>query len=251
MNTLTAILNGVTKDENDNILYFTFHASNAHLMNDKMEGALLLDKFFTRSKHKNEYHELFADMEKAEGEIYAISFCKSDDKTKDTGYIPMWGMYGDKGNGAILVFDYDSLKEYLSHLDSTTLCKCEYNDSKTLKILLKQKNQEAKNVEDKTAFLSNLRDEAFRLKDKHWEYEDEWRILTKSHDSKLKCSYKGVVSYTEIKIPVKCLKTIILGPLTDFDMCKNVLDMVISRLKEVDETIDQKINIKPSKLQMR
>lgn len=251
MDTLVAILNGVTKSEEDNKFYFTFHASNAYLMNDKMEGALLLDKFFTESQCKNEYKEKFSAMKKEKGEIYAISFCKSNNRTKFTGDIPMWGMYGDKGKGAILVFDFNKLKDYLSQHDDLCICECKYINSTELAKLITAKNTEGKEANDKKEFLSNLRDEAFKLKDSHWKYEDEWRILTTSHDPKRKYNGKGTVAYEEIKIPANCLNAIILGPLVDFDMCEKVLNIAISRLKDADSTISLDIKIKTSKLQMR
>lgn len=218
-------------------------------MNDKKEGAMLLDKFFTESQLKNEYKEMFSAMEKEKGKIHAISFCKSNNRTKFTGDIPMWGMYGDKGKGAILVFDFNKLKDYLSQHDDLCICECKYINSTELAELIIAKNAEANEANDKKDFLSNLRNEAFKLKDSHWKYEDEWRILTTNHDPELK--YKGVIAYEEIKIPVNCLTAIILGPRVDFDMCEKELNTAISHLKDAGSTISQDTKIKQSKLQMR
>lgn len=254
MSTLVALFNGIGKskdDEQDNRLYFTFHASSAYQMNDKIEGTMLLNKFFTESKIKTKYHKLYAQMERDEGEMYIISLCKSNAKTKDAGYIPMWSMYGNKGNGAILVFDFEKLEEYVSQHQNLSLKECQYIKSQELKTFIQKKNQEMREDEDikKMDLLSSLRIEAFELKDWHWEYESEWRILVKSNDSKLKTNNGKAISYTEVQIPVNCLSAIIIGPLVEFDIIERLLNKKISELHKLDNNI--KIGIKPSKLQIR
>ncbi len=251
LGTVAALFDRAINQSNDLPRTFVFRASNALCMNDKMEGKLIADKFFTSSEIKKHYQSQLEKIVKEKGEIYVISFCRSNNKTKYNGYIPMWGMYGDKGNGAILVFDFDKLQDYISQLKDVELYECEYCNSTELAKLIKDQNTKANGTNDKTEFLSNLRNKAFKLKDKHWDYEDEWRILATSHDLKLKYNSKGVVSYNEIKIPVNCLNAIILGPLVDSGMCEKVLNTAISRLKEADNTISQDIKIKPSKLQIR
>lgn len=248
MSTLVALLNGIA--EIDGRFYFTFHASNAYQMNDKIEGTMLLNKFFTQSKIKTEYQELYTKMTNDEGELYIISLCKSNDKSKYSGCIPMWGMYGNKGNGAILVFDYDKLDEYISRQQNTSINKCQYKNSQGIKELTKKKNNEIKDAKDKVEALSALRLEAFSLKDSHWEYEDEWRILVKSHEAKLKTNNNGAISYTEICIPVNCLRGIIIGPLVEFEPIKRILERWISKLLEKDNSIKE-ITIEHSRLQIR
>lgn len=254
MSTLVALFNGIGKskdDEQDNRLYFTFHATNAFQMNDKIEGTMLLDKFFTGSKIKTEYKKLYDQLEKDEGKIYIISLCSSSNESKDAGYIPMWSMYGNKGNGAILVFDFEKLEEYVSQHQNLSLKECQYIKSQELKTFIQKKNQEMREDEDikKMDLLSSLRIEAFELKDWHWEYESEWRILVKSNDSKLKTNNGKAISYTEVQIPVNCLSAIIIGPLVEFDIIERLLNKKISELHKLDNNI--KIGIKPSKLQIR
>jgi hypothetical protein len=98
--------------------------------------------------------------------------------------------------------------------------------------------------------LSSLRLEAFRLKNKYWKQENEWRIVVKSKDEKLKMSNNRVVPYTEVRIPVNCLSYIIIGPLVEFEPVKRILENTISKLRKSDDKIED-IHVKPSKLQMR
>ena len=252
MDVLVALLNGVGPNQNDgqdNRLYFTFHASNAYQMNDKIEGTMLLNKFFTESKIKTEYWEQYMRVEEDEGEIYIISLCRSNSKSKDSGSIPMWGMYGNKGYGTILVFDYNKLNEYISQCPNMFLAECQYINSKGLETLTKEKNKEIKEARDKVRILTSLQLEAFELKDWHWEYENEWRILVKSHDSKIKASNHGAVSYIEVRIPVNCVRAIIIGTLVEFDPIKRILDKRVEELFKQDNSIN--INIKHSNLQIR
>lgn len=251
MGTLVALFNGIGKNKNDekDLLYFSFHASNACQMNDKIEGKMLLNKFFTESKIKMEYKKLYTQMEIEEGELHIISFCKSDEKSKNTGNIPMWSMYGNKGNGAILVFDYKKLKEYISKHQNMSLYKCQYKNSQELQELTRKKNHEIKDTDNKVHFLSTLRIEAFDIKDRHWEYENEWRILVKSHNTKLKSINNGAISYTEVQIPVNCLSAIIIGPLVESDLMERIFNKKISKLHELDNSIN--ISVKSSKLQIR
>lgn len=251
METLVALLNGLNHDncnkgEKEPLC---FHASDAFQMNDKTEGVMLLNRFFTESNIKTKYKDYYAQVEKGEGEFYVISFCRSDAKSKDSGSIPMWNMYGKNGTGVILVFEYKKLEDYVSRQKNMSLCKCEYKNAQDLQCLIADKNKEIKNEEDKIGFISNLQSEAFILKDWHWEDEKEWRILVKSQNSKLKVNNSNVISYTEVHIPVNCLSAIIIGPLVEFCAIKKILDEKISELRKSDNSID--IKVKHSKLQIR
>ena len=160
----------------------------------------------------------------------------------------MWNMYGDGGRGAILVFDYKKLKD----AGLSKLSHCDYFSKEEVKEFIKTENQSMKALDGAMlkGALSSFREKAFMIKDCHWEYEDEWRILTKSKNEKLATNKYGVVSYTEVLIPVNCLRNIIFGPLADYEMMKNVLDKKIHSLKEKDKSIEE-IPPKHSNLQMR
>ena len=252
MSTLVALFNGISKDPNEvnSPFYFTFHATNAFQMNDKKEGCMLLDKFFTESEIKTQYKETYSQIVREEGEIHLISLCRSNKDSKDSGLIPMWGMYGSGGGGAILVFDFDKLQKYIEQQSDAFLQKCEYKSLSEINEFIKENNAKIKGENDKKAFLSSLRLEAFRLKNKHWEQENEWRIVVKSKDEKLKMSNNRVVSYTEVHIPVNCLSYIIIGPLVEIEPVKRILENTISNLRKSDDKIED-IRVNPSKLQMR
>ena len=253
METLVTLLNNVhenREDEKDKNLYLTFHASDAYQMNDKAEGVLLLNKFFTDSKTKTEYKEYYAQVEERKGGIYVISFCRSDQESAHSGSIPMWSMYGQNGKGAILVFSYKNLEEYVhSKNENMSLRECQYKKTQDVQDLTAKKNKEVKEADDKIGSISELRLEAFGLKDWRWEYESEWRILVKDKNSKLKTINNNVVAYTEVRIPVNCLRSIIIGHLVEFEATKKILDAKISELKKTDGSID--IKVKHSKLQIR
>lgn len=256
IDTLVALFNNVSftsmeqkKDKNG--YKFIFRATNAFCMNDKMEGKLLANEFFTGSNLKEQFKNEMEYIVKKEGEIYCISFCASDRKTCHSGNISMWNMYGNNGSGAILVFNYKKMKDYFTGKDAQ-LYACEYLCTSKLRKRLEERNKQMKNIgkDDLHKALSDFREESFTIKDWNWEYEQEWRILTKGFDPKYTTNKYGLASYVEISFPVNCLKTIILGPLVDFDSAKKILTEKILSLREVDESIDN-INIKQSKLQIR
>lgn len=252
LGTVAALFDNAINQQNDNPRVFAFRASNALCMNDKMEGMLIVDKFLTDSEIKKQYQNQLEKIVKDKGEIYSISFCASNQENMNSGNIPMWDMYGDGGAGAILSFDYKKLEQHASS-NSMLLSQCKYWKTNEVQSYITDVNKDIRqmNEEERYAALSDFRKEAFIVKDWHWRYEDEWRILFKSKEEKYITNKYGIASYTEVGIPINCLNAIILGPLVDFDMCEKVLNIAISRLKEADSTISQDIKIKPSKLQMR
>ena len=250
LESVAALFEHPSFQEKEKKLYFTFRASNAFCMNDKKEGKLFAEKFFTDSVIKKDFQKEIVDIAKEKGEMYCVSFCKSDKMTCHSGNIPMWSMYGANGKGAILVFNYKKMKDFLIS-NKIRLCACDYMKTNELKKCIKEKNKEVRglNSEKLHKALLDLHEEFFTIKDWHWWYENEWRILERNPEPKFAINRNAILSYVEIYIPINCLSNIILGPLVDTSI-KKWLNKRILDLKEEDESIED-IKVKQSKLQMR
>lgn len=252
MASLTAMLtNSLTQSGGLNKkLMLTLHASIGYSMNDRNEGKLFLDKFLTDSELKKSYRSMIEGIINSEGNFYVTSLCKSDVKSRDNGSIPMWSMYGNGGEGAIIVFDYKCLKTYIEK-NGIGLFECKYVNSSDLKSRLKSANAEMKSVTDNSlnVKLCNLVRDSYLMKDWHWEYENEYRLVVQSSACSFKCGKYGLTAYKEVPIPLSCVKAIILGPLVIQDVAEENLSLILRKINSIDNTCN--IKVKKSTINMR
>lgn len=113
---------------------------------------------------------LFA-MQDARKAYKQISFTMDVDSAIKGYALPLvWGVYGDKNNGVCIELDYDKLK-------LPTNCFCDIVEYKE-----RAKNQielpkDITTVNSLKSFIQARQKEIFFVKDKCWEYENEYRII--------------------------------------------------------------------------
>ena len=157
-----------------------------------------------------------------------MSLSKTNNDTKDSGYLPMWKMYGDNFKGCRLRFGYNELTNHIDGLKSQkyeiSLGICEYAKSNDVKEIIKEINKHNNNELNN----SDLLRKAVFTKLHHWEYENECRImiLEKPENVRKKFSANRVIQYIKFDIPITCLKEIMLGPLTNEDIMEPLSSIV-------------------------
>ena len=221
----------------------TFHLSHLCMMNDEYEGKLIFDKYFTESNKKSKQKIGFEDYI-SNNIPFIMSLSKTNNDTKDSGYLPMWKMYGDNFKGCRLRFGYNELTNHIDGLKSQkyeiSLGICEYAKSNDVKEIIKEINKHNNNELNN----SDLLRKAVFTKLHHWEYENECRImiLEKPENVRNKFTANRVIEYINFDIPITCLKEIMLGPLTNEDIMKP-LSSIVRKLNTQNQ-----ISIKKSKL---
>lgn len=209
--------------------YLTFHASDAYMMNDRMEHRLILDRIEKlipenlRSKYDSEIVSV--------GKPYVVSFCSERD------YIPMWKIYAQNKTGVCLQFDLsEENMEILKSINSDReiysdyMCfdECKYETLSALKAYIKTQIIEIENeykclpegqISREYPFLS-LYKNGILYKGEEWSYEKEWRLVWWCNHNKIKSGKYGATSYQEIKIPLRFLKEILISPSSDQELVK-------------------------------
>ena len=201
--------------------YLTFHATDAYMMNDKMEHKLILEEM---SDVIRKYNSKFQYETLSCGKPYIISFCKERD------YLPMWQIYAKGGNGICLVFQFENDDlSLLNNLNESNrefsskdidICSCSYESKSSLQNLKKKWESDIEReykggnqnlISSATPFLHLFKD-AIKYKSKDWEYEKEERLVCWKMYPQIKNGKNGICSYVEVKIPLLWLKEIIVGP---------------------------------------
>jgi Protein of unknown function (DUF2971). len=105
-----------------------------------------------------------------------ISFTMDFD-TSIKGYASplIWGVYGDKNKGVCIELDYEKL-----NLPSSYFCDIvEYTNNTNHRIKI---SNDVVSVTSLKSFIREHQKELFFLKDKCWEYENEYRIISDSDE---------------------------------------------------------------------
>lgn len=267
--TLFALLEGARK-ENDN--HFQFRASNIYKVNDpkEMEAGfnvvkrllaqheiikgfpewLKLSEVFNNSQHEEHCKQdyLFGrnkDMIQTGIIPYVISFSKLRD------FLPMWTLYGKKGNGVCLKMEVSSLLDIwpfptLGFVTYNGKTNMETSDSIMSQMLDLYKNQYTKDEAVSPSIYDKIRELATIcliispfVKYKDYQYEKEFRIIFEKRYgpdvTKISRCYSEkwymVEPYITIKIPINALKEIIIGPNANYEVMKEVLTL---EMKECD-----------------
>lgn len=186
------------------------------------------------------------------GVPYIISLSRNADA------LPMWNTYTKNGNGISIGFDEDSLQDCsygygkTAPYDLSTMLEekyeikeCIYDTlhrnfisvredfKKEYSGLLKSKNEP--NTDDKSketiaiGFLLRIyKALAPRIKDIAYEYEQEVRFVVRNKDEIHFRESKGmIIPYVKVKIPLKCIKEIVIGPTMDADRTRDSLIMLL------------------------
>ena len=235
--TMEALLGMIHKPDNDELqeievnkdssygYYLILHATDAYMMNDKMEHKLILEEMSDAVKR---YDSKFQYETLSCGKPYIVSFCKEKD------YLPMWQIYAKGGNGICLVFEIEENNSLYQLNESNNgnsfkeikLCDCMYvskvdlqqlKDKWTKSIKAVYENASPSLISPETPFL-NLYKEAVVYKSKEWEYEKEKRLVCWTMYPNIKKGKNGICPYVAVKMPLRCLKEIIIGPSPNQDI---------------------------------
>ena len=245
MDVLTILL----KDAIENEDHFSFHASIAHAMNDRIEGKLVIDKFFTDSMASIENKKILKTVTEERGEIFTIAFSRSKERYPN-GQIPMWKMYGDNGRGVVLRFNY-KLLSFFCKSKNYSLNKCQYitQSDEFVARCLRNEVKKEREMSLQPDEMNKVLREAYIYKERHWKYEDEYRMIIQSTDYKIKKGTYGITPYIVVPIPIQCLTGITIGPLAEQDVAEKSLNILVPKLKGICPDLD--LSIHTSKLQLR
>lgn len=218
--------------------------------NDLME-----EKFFTESLHTGSEvsNQLKSDIEEVKKEIgipFIISLIhqkRAVMKDCPLSEIPMWNMYGGKNKGACLRFDYKLLKKYCENHEIMLfpIKYLNYTQMREETELIRKKMKKITEEKTRKSECLSIYKRAIQYKPLNWSYENEYRIAVWSNN------YEIVDSkfYFHIKVPLYCLKEIIIGSSADFDECKNTIETIKKDFEERGVLAEFKVS--KSKILMR
>ena len=262
-------------------LKLTFWASNVYYMNDTKEMTIICDKlkevlpkiekelgidknvfsqkdslcYFVNGKALNKEEILTEFFFKCVcKEVYVISFSDQRDK------LPMWSLYGCKGNGVCLVFDKEKLDSALDDRHKTKEVYYSLMEGPAYKYL-KEKYKDSyyaegdDNSTKKFYFWFNVMlDLLGRVKDPAYNYEKEFRIIDhviheadirevakrldidnaerepknpNISDAMVRVTNGLMVPYKEISLPIECLDSIIIGPSVNAKLQQEALRILL------------------------
>ncbi len=202
-------LNGIiTQNEyRDNIL--RFWCTEHNFMNDPKEiirGRELVKKQLISKINNPELKKELLDSYLSEKAVYYILSLSNK-----ADILPMWSTYGQNGTGICLELDttYIENREY-------DISKCAYSAEE----LLQQINSAiiAKTDKEQRSLCLEIAPNSMLLKPPYYSYENEYRIMflishrEKWLKPKLRLNRGIIAHFIEYEIPIKALKSIIIGP---------------------------------------
>lgn len=244
--------------------YLTFWASNCTYMNDPKEiteGITLVRdilkegleghdlchaKFFLDENLKEDSLRDGLLLESAQGIAnipYAVSFSKNADN------LNMWRMYGDNGKGVVLGFIRNELRP-----PGTKLIDCIYNTvdeitdfkervlsefTRLYKDIVPPPPRMTQETYDYLMTLGPFCRLISEIKNQCYSYERESRAITDCKNPKFRMQNGILTPYTPVKIPIKALNRIVIGPTCDNRNLISIQLLLCSRgLYELSENID-------------
>lgn len=278
----TMLENSLWSEDKESLVptHMVMWATHCNFLNDKTEYRLFVNGLKyqveqyaqTQGTTMTEEHFRMLDNSVTYNDAFVLSF---SEKADDLG---MWRGYAGDGQGVCLGFDFNmvksemmhlaskevfsSSKKYTSQVEKETILshnqlpqKCSYVhpdpcgmeiDASVIKEffqLLTNKSEDG--FEDiklmmQTRFLSPLY--------KHFKYADEceWRIVINDMNNYKYRKVDGqLLPYREVRIPIECLKTIIIGPCL-------APDVMVGRLATLSRSrLVKKVEIVPSEIPYR
>lgn len=239
--------------------YLEFHASDLRLMNDKQENKLIIDV------DKHVPHELSLARSLADwvyNKPYVVSFCRRQD------FIPMWKIYADKGNGICLKFKRDSLGNAIKKINKSKFHDIIFKDCiyltesefrKHIKSVVKQIMEFASELVQGQPILPEQRDlhdfnaESAFLKLRSFDYEQETRLAVFADlNYYTKQGKHGITLYHLVKIPLRFLEEIIIGPSVNQDILEySVYELLKNKEYDKLKTYDIDIKVKKTSIELR
>jgi len=203
--------------------YLTFYATDAYMMNDRMEHRLILDRVDKlipknlRTKYNSEIASIGMEILKSinsDREIYSDYMCFDECKYET---LPALKAY---------------IKTQIIEIENEYKCLPEGQISREYPFLSLYKN-------------------GILYKGEEWSYEKEWRLVWWCNHNKIKSGKYGATSYQEIKIPLRFLKEILISPSGDQEIVRYGLQKWIEAndLQRLEQYgIDLKISCSSSSL---
>ncbi len=230
--------------------YLEFHASDINLMNDKSENRLL--KVMT-DDIPDELKPVLGFAKWLTGRVYCVSFCTESD------YIPMWKIYA-ANNPICLKFKVDGLIDAIHKINQTPFAETDIGECTYVtedgfkeqaenyrKELLKFNKEDVERNKDLLTRLTEIIQNSAFLKLKNFDYEKEVRLAAfETRASDYKQGRYGISLYNTIKIPLRFLEEIVIGPSANQD----ILEYTVSGLlksKGYDKLKQYGVKIKVTK----
>lgn len=261
MDTFKSMLDYSITEENGE-KYITMRATHCFYLNDPSEYKLFVDILTNALKEcaKRKSITFYSIIERLAKNIH--SFIISFSTKKDD--LSMWRGYGENGYGINLGFDILSLDQPMmsnesdsnqkldkSYLEKRDIKKCTYInpenlDTERVKIELKKILNSNENSDVKLRLLLN--NYAPIYKNYKYEVESEVRIVKNCLDPnmiKFRISGNVCIPYYEVKVPLKFLKRIVVGP------CNNMESVIRSLKMLIYNKLGKSIEVLPSEIPYR
>ena len=246
MSSLCSIIKDInTKDNNNDTFQLNLWATHIKYLNDPTEGIYqteCLKKLMHLKFHSHQANDRRIDtlvaiydyLNISKGIPFICSLSNIDDD------LSMWRSYGDNGKGAIIAFN----TSHLSKLKNISLDPIQYISLKEFENLIDNDKLESiyrafeatgnsVNINWKK-LPRNIMNQFFLMKHPAYKHEKEYRLSILKQDM---CNedilYREknglIIPYTIINIPIKAIHGIILGPCTNFDLCKNAIQNMFNK----------------------
>lgn len=191
--------------------FFTFHLSLLTEMNDKDEGVLLKNAFI-KTKCNSCYKNIWQQCENSQ-RPFVLSTIRSTNAHKTSGSLPMWKMYGNDCAGVMIKFNFRRLQDFCCK-NNYLLEPCNYYTTTDISNVVDNAANDLRQGANLQDTIYGLFIQSCITKKVCWSYENEWRIIALTPQSKIqqKLTCKGIKQYVELPIPIDCIKAICFGP---------------------------------------
>jgi|GEM_PF-697198 len=218
-------MNGIVTKEQDKGKEICLWASRWSHLNDTSENAIGLELMKEMQTPSDVVEQIKSNI----NNNHSISLSTQCDE------LPLWSMYGDGGNGVMLVFDCDQLLDiYDGRLQYCIYKDSKYDDSfiQTMANLnLGKQFEKLDNTTKQYVVCVVFMMYCSIIKNKKYEYEQEVRIVgcgNKFFDKSSKEIYyrysnNRVIPYVKEYLPKQSLKKVYLGPLANIELSQNTL----------------------------
>lgn len=230
-----------SKDEE---LLFWF--SNPMQTNDPKEMKFFNDSLYRGSK-RDSIKDSLEMVQKKTGHPFTLSLSHHLNVPANYQFceIPMWDMYGDKFKGVRLRFRFKELKDYCKSCKYIDLVQCKYLTKTEMDEITKSIRH---SINDNQVELEKIYKEAVVYKGCGWLYENEWRLVSWSNNDDMIDSKADGRLYLPVKLPMRLLDAIEIGPKADFSAITGALELI--KRKFLSKGINADFDIIESKLKI-